>query len=216
MSFDVDLHSLHRAPVVRVLRFAAAALGLAALITLPLSKGSGFSYSNYFSYFTVLSNILAVIVLLIGAVLAPTAGWFQWLRGLATTCMVITAIVYAMFLANVDVQLTTVWINNVMHRFLPLLIALDWIFVRAGRTPNKAWLTWLIAPLAYGIYTLIRGPIVDWYPYPFIDPREQGYGTMTISIITIFIGMIGLSAGVYWLGTWGSHDEDAPKSLQPH
>jgi hypothetical protein len=33
----------------------------------------------------------------------------------------------------------------------------------------------LIAPLAYGVYTLARGPLVDWYPYPFIDVSKLGY-----------------------------------------
>ena len=61
------------------------------------------------------------------------------------------------------------------------------------------------------IYTLTRGPIVDWYPYPFIDPRSQGYLSMTLGVVVVFIGMTALSAGVYWLGTRGTsnrlHDE---------
>jgi len=204
MSLDVDLTTLHRTWPVRALRLAAAALGLTALITLPVdatSNNGSFNLANYFGYFTVLSNILAVLVLLIGAVLAPSAPWFTWLRGLATTCMVVTAVVYAMLLRNVDVQINMQWINDVMHRYLPLIVAVDWIVLSAKNLPRRSWITWLAAPLVYGVYSLIRGPIVDWYPYPFLDPRSQGYGSMVISLIVVFIGMIGMSAGVAWLGT---------------
>ncbi|GAB17434.1 hypothetical protein GOEFS_032_00300 [Gordonia effusa NBRC 100432] len=195
-------HSLDRSRWVRLLRLAAAALGLAALTATIVQAGDTFSLANFFSYFTVLSNVLTVTVFAVGALFAPKAGWFQWIRGLTTTCMIITGIVYALLLANIDVQLQTQWINDTMHRYLPLLVLLDWIFVRPRNLPKRSWLTWLLAPLIYGVYTLTRGPFVDWYPYPFIDPRSPGYASMTISLIVVFVGMIGLSAGVYWVGTW--------------
>ncbi len=196
---------------VRLLRLAAAAVGLSALIALPINNWDrpGFTLSNYFSYFTVLSNVLTVVVLLIGAIAAPSSGWYSWLRGLATTCMIITGIVYALLLANIDVQLDVQWINNTMHRLMPLLILLDWILLRARRLPARSWLTWLLAPLVYGVYSLTRGPFVDWYPYPFIDPRTQGYFTMTLSLIVVLVGMAGLSAGVYWVGTWARSRQTA-------
>ncbi|WP_018177614.1 Pr6Pr family membrane protein [Jongsikchunia kroppenstedtii] len=204
MSLDVDLDTLHRTWWVRTFRLAAAALGLAALITLPVNavdKNGSFDFGNYFSYFTVLSNVLAVAVLLVGALAVPSASWFTWLRGLATTCMVVTAVVYAMLLRNIDVQLNTQWINDVMHRYLPLIMVIDWIVLSARNLPARSWISWLTAPLVYGVYSLIRGPIVDWYPYPFIDPRSQGYGSMVVSLIIVFAGMIAMSAGVAWLGT---------------
>lgn len=188
---------------VRLLRLAAAGLGTTALVATVVTAGDSFSAANFFSYFTVLSNVVTVVVLAVGAVTASEMAWFQWLRGLATTCMIITGIVYALLLANIDVQLQTPWINDTMHRYMPALILLDWIAIRPRNLPERSWLTWLAAPLVYGVYTLSRGPFVDWYPYPFIDPRQQGYAPMTVSLIVVFIGMAGLSAGVYWIGTWG-------------
>ena len=90
-----------------------------------------------------------------------------------------------------------------MHRVMPLVILIDWIVLRAWRLPDRSWLTWMAIPLIYGVYTLSRGPVVDWYPYPFIDPRTQGYVSMTISLVVVLIGMTLMSFGVYWLGTRG-------------
>ena len=95
-----------------------------------------------------------------------------------------------------------------------LAVSPDWIVVRARRLPERAWLSWLTIPLVYGVYTLIRGPIADWYPYPFIDPRGQGYLSMTISLVVVFVGMAFMSFGVYWVGTRGRRP-DAPEPGQP-
>ncbi|MFE0749591.1 Pr6Pr family membrane protein [Gordonia sp. NPDC058843] len=190
---------------IRLLRIAFAALGISALVYQAMlgDPDTGFTLANFFSYFTVLSNVFAAIVLLVGGLLAPGTPAWEWLRGAATTCMVITGIVYALLLQNIDVDLTDAWVNDVLHRFMPLVMLVDWIAVRARRLPERAWLTWLAIPFVYGVYTLIRGPFVDWYPYPFIDPRGQGYVSMTISLVVVFVGMTFMSAGVYWAGTRG-------------
>ncbi len=197
---------------IRVLRIAFAALGTWALIYQVMVRldDPDFTLWNFFSYFTVLSNIAAAVVLLVGGLLAPTGPAWEWLRGAVTTCMVITGIVYALLLSGVDVDVTYGWVNDVLHRIIPLVMLVDWILVRARRLPERSWLTWLAVPLVYGVYTLIRGPVVDWYPYPFIDPRGQGYVSMSISLVVVFVGMALMSFGVYWAGTRGrSHDEVA-------
>jgi hypothetical protein len=178
--------------VVRALRLAAGILGGVALIVLPILSwdNPGFGLGNYFSYFTVLSNVLAVGTLVTCAVAsAPESRCFTWIRGLATTCMVITGVVYAALLSGIDVQLNVMWINRVMHLVLPIVLTLDWLLVPGTPGGRSRWAQWLIAPLIYGGYTLVRGPIVDWYPYPFIDPREHGYAAMSAILIGVFAAM---------------------------
>jgi hypothetical protein len=53
----------------------------------------------------------------------------------------------------------------------------------------KQALIWLAYPLVFCAYSLIRGPIVGWYPYPFLDPDlSGGYGGVALSCIAIAIG----------------------------
>ncbi|MFT4393960.1 Pr6Pr family membrane protein [Gordonia lacunae] len=202
---------------IRLLRVAFAALGVSALVYQAVLRygDAGFTLANFFSYFTVLSNIFAALVLLAGGLVASGTPRWEWLRGAATTCMVITGIVYALLLQGIDVDVTYAWVDDVLHRVIPLVMLLDWVTVRARRLPERAWLTWLAIPFVYGVYTLIRGPIVDWYPYPFIDPRGQGYLSMTLSLVVVFVGMAFMSFGVYWAGTRGRRSDAAGPEHAP-
>jgi hypothetical protein len=55
----------------------------------------------------------------------------------------------------------------------------------AARIPFRRRLIWLAYPLAYVAYSLIRGHVVDWYPYPFLDPGPRGYTGVIQSSIGI-------------------------------
>ncbi|MFD6354014.1 Pr6Pr family membrane protein [Nocardia tengchongensis] len=175
---------------IRVLRIAFAILGLVALAWIPLRNlgNPNYSYVNFFSYFTIQSNILGLIVLVVGGLKDPAGRRWQVLRGAATLYLTITLIIYAVLLADIDVQLTERWINDTLHRVIPIVLIADWLLVAAALKPTvKLILGWLIYPLAYGAYTLVRGPFADWYPYPFIDPREQGYGALTIGLVVMAV-----------------------------
>lgn len=192
-------------PWVRACRLGFAVLGLVALLWIPLRNmdSATFSLTNFLSYFTIESNILAVIVLAVGGVLAPQSERWQIVRGAVTLYMLITMVVYAVLLANIDVMLTDKWINDIMHRYLPLVLVLDWLLVampRRLRVGPALIGQWLIFPLVYGIYTLIRGPIADWYPYPFIDPRGQGYLSMALGLVVLTLVFAILAVAVASLG----------------
>ncbi|QKT11251.1 Pr6Pr family membrane protein [Rhodococcus sp. W8901] len=209
-------------PIVRVLRIVFAALGIVALAWIPLRNidEPTFSVANYFSYFTILSNVLAAIVLLVGAVRDPQDTRWQLVRGAATVYMVITGIIYAVLLANVDVMLQDRWINDTLHRILPLVLFLDWIVNPPRvRITDLQSLSWLAFPVVYGVYTLIRGPIVDWYPYPFLDPREQGYLQLAVGLVVLLVAMTLMALAVNAAGRLGRRwrglggDEPDPVSV---
>lgn len=174
----------------RILRVVFGVLGAVALAWIPLRDlhEDAFSLGNYFSFFTIQSNVLGVLVLLIGGLVDPQSHRWQVVRGATTLYLLITGVIYAVLLANIDVMLTDRWINDVMHRVLPIVLVADWVLVparaRVALSPRLIAL-WLVYPLIYGAYTLIRGPLVDWYPYPFIDPRGQGYISLTIGLIVL-------------------------------
>jgi hypothetical protein len=173
----------------------------------------GFTGANFFSYFTVLSNVIAVIVLAV-LVIKPAAlhrltGW----RGASTLYMGVTLLVYVTVLLpmDTDVGVSKVWIDWVIHGIGPLFMIVDWLANPPGRFVTRAtfW-SWLIFPAAYLAYSLVRGPVADWYPYPFLDPREPaGYSGVAISSAIVLVVFILLGLVLRW---WANREVAAPGS----
>jgi hypothetical protein len=167
-------------------------LGIAALVAAN-SERTG-SLANFFSYFTIESNILTVLVFAIGGLVDPRSTRWAYARGAVTLYMTITGIVHAVLLSDIPVGLASPWINDVLHKVLPLVILADWVFFPPWpRVSYRAALGWLAFPLAYFAYSLIRGPFADFYPYPFLDPRPDGYDHVIVSAIGLAVGMVALA-----------------------
>lgn len=208
-----------RATFVRLYRWAGAALILAALVDIVANRGDSFSFANFFSYFTVLSNLIAMVVLAVGSGRAghPTTERWEMVRGAAVLYMAITGIVYLLLLQGVDVD-TPGFSNWVLHRIMPVAMVLDWLF-EPPRVPLvfRRALLWLVFPLLYLPYTLVRGPIVDWYPYPFLDPdRDGGYLRVAGASLGIAAGFVGATWLIARVGNrLGGHDEaTVPRAIQ--
>ena len=189
----------------QVVRAGFAVLTLAAIVTqfaIGLDK-DGFRPGNFFSFFTIQSNIVAVFVLLASAAIAlggrVTPDRWNLVRGAAVAYMATTGIVYDLLLADIqaDLQLTEPWVDWVLHRLMPVVMALDWLLEPPSRRlAFRECLVWMAYPLLYLVYSLIRGPVVDWYPYPFLDPAEAG-GYVGVAAVSIRIAILFL--GLIWL-----------------
>jgi hypothetical protein len=157
---------------VRTARVAAAVLDLIALV---VAARDSANLGHYFSFFTIESNILAVAVLLYGGITERCRPGWPYLRAAATLFMVITGLVYAVLLSGTDVGLLDPWVNTVLHRVTPAVMAVDYVlFGPWPRVSYRLAAVWLAGPLAFVAYSLIRGPAVHWYPYAFLDPRHSG------------------------------------------
>ena len=188
-----------------VLRLAMAAAVLAAIFTqIGSTISNGYSVVNFFSFFTIQSNIIGAVAVTIAAVAGPairSTVWLSQLRGAATLYMGITGMIFSLLLSGADVQTPIPWVNSVLHYVFPLFIVIDWLVDRSVRPLSfRQGLIFLAYPVAYGAYSLIRGPIVDWYPYPFLDPRVHGY--LYVTVMMIFVAIVGLALA--WLLCWTS------------
>ena len=190
-----------------VLRLAMAGSAVAALAyqIANLEDADVFRPANFFSFFTVQSNVLA-IALLAACVLVrrdDRGPSFDAVRGAITLYMVITGVVFALFLSGMQEELQThiAWVDFVVHRLMPVALLADWLVdpPRHRISPGMAFL-WLLYPLAYFAYSLIRGEIVDWYPYPFLDASELGYGGVLVRCLGILAGMIVAALAIAEVG----------------
>ncbi|HKR82384.1 MAG TPA: Pr6Pr family membrane protein [Candidatus Saccharimonadales bacterium] len=152
-----------------------------------------FRITNFFSFFTIESNILGALTLLVSAgflLAGKRPRWLGYVRGAATLYMVVTGIVYGLLLRNIDVQITHPWVNNVLHYIFPCVLLADWLADRPAALAFKKALWWLAFPFMYLAYSLVRGSIVHWYPYPFLNPQPHGYARVaTASAVIALVGV---------------------------
>ena len=164
-----------------------------------------FNPANFFAYFTNLSNIFAAVVLLIGAVYLlqhrdPTPPE-DMVRGASVAAILLVFIVYGILLRDIDLGNLQPWVNSVIHYIFPLAVLADWLILPPKSTLRVQQLGyWLIYPLAYLVYTLIRGAIVGFYPYPFLNPNPDpvhhtagSYGAVALYCVAIFVAFLVVS-----------------------
>lgn len=204
-------------PLVIVLRVAGAAAIVAAIVaqlqrsvenTVAAGGDVGALLVNFFSFFTIESNVLAVVSLAIGAVMliggrAEGVG-FTVFRMIAVTYMTVTLIVYNLLLRGIELPQgqTVEWSNEILHVVGPLVVIVDWL-IGPGRHRldwSRVWAV-VVFPIVWATYTLIRGPIVGWYPYPFLNPdnSENGYLSVAFYVVLIAAVMVGVGAAAIWV-----------------
>ena len=200
-SYPGAKQGLLTASVIAAYRLGFAALGVAAIVTqLAKQIDRDASIVNFFSFFTIQSNLILIAVFLIGAwALLKGRALPRWdlVRGAAAAYMTTTGVVYVLLLAGLeeDLQTATPWVNAVLHYWLPLVAIADWVIDRPSRAiPFRDALVWLLFPLGWLAYSIVRGLAVDWYPYPFLDPddQDQGFGVVAITCVVIFVAFVGL------------------------
>jgi len=188
-----------------VARIVAACTGLVALVgEINFTIGTGpFAIANFFSYFTVQSMMLAVIVFVFGAVNAlrrpEDTVLLDRARVLATTYMTVSGLVFAAILVEGSLRGVPVWApwsSQLLHFVLPVYALLDW-FLAPGRIVPWTTIPWSLAfPAAWVIYTMVRGAGAYWYPYFFLDPAlvqiPFELGLYLVVIVAIFSGIVAL------------------------
>jgi hypothetical protein len=174
-------------------------------------------FINFFSFFTIDSNVGTVVVFAIGAGLLlrgrmDDPRWFGILRGCVTAYMAVTGIVYNTLLRGVNVSEGQVvpWSNEILHVVGPLLMVADWLLAPGRIRLEWRNLWWVVSfPLVWAVYTMIRGPIAyndvaqkrTWYPYPFLDPATapEGYVSVAFYVVLIAAVICGVGAAVVWV-----------------
>ncbi len=178
--------------VLAVGRVGFAALTLVAIgVTLwRLIELGRLDVVNFFSFFTILSNLLAAVAFLVGALRPGAVGSRTWdlVRGQAVVMMTVTFVVFALLLSDAEVGIPDAWVDTVLHRIFPIVVIVDWLIdPPASAISVRDSLVWLAFPLVWTGYTLIRGAFVGWYPYPFLDPANGGYATVAAYIGAILV-----------------------------
>ena len=155
---------------------------------------------KYFSYFTILTNILVALVLTLplvgGGSRAGVWSRSDSVRGAVTMYAVVVGVIYHLLLrATWQPQGLQIVTDTLLHTVMPLAMLVDWLaFTPKGQL---RWIDagkWLAFPLGFGAWSLLHGAIGGWYPYWFIDAGELGLGRTLLNLagLLVFFGLIGL------------------------
>ncbi|MGB9036662.1 MAG: Pr6Pr family membrane protein [Paeniglutamicibacter sp.] len=174
----------------------------------------GFVIQNFFSFFTIESNVLAAIVLFVGIFTLSgrpePRGWSMF-RAAVTAYMATTGVVYNLLLRGIELPqgATVPWSNEVLHVVGPAIMVLDWLIAPGRRRLHAKALWGIVAfPLLWAGYTLARGLMVldprtdkPWYPYPFLDPNTSPNGYYSVGFYVVLIAMVigVVGSGVLWV-----------------
>jgi len=170
---------------------------------------AAFAINNFFAYFTIQSALAAIVMFVTSAVIDfhrdRDPAWLDVLRTLVTTYIVVSGIVFALIVIQSQSQNYHIEVpvsDQVLHFWIPALALVDWLI-----DPRKARLSfrlvgWVVVyPIVWGVFTLIRGPLVGWYPYFFLDARQ-----VTIGEMVLYCGIcIAFIAGIGALLIWATH-----------
>jgi len=156
---------------------------------------------DFFSYFTYLSNIIVAIVLTMLARNVNRRGAvFATLRMDSLVMISVTGLVYYILLAaDANPQGLQIVSNALIHYIIPILTVVIWLLI-GPRGLFRLWTVFaaLIIPILWAVYAMIRGAVIDAYPYGFLNAQELGLGTALTNIGGVAI--LGIVLGlIYWL-----------------
>jgi hypothetical protein len=198
-------------PLAGRIWFALTVMAVVAGVVVQLivtagSSGSGFFAENpqrtlnVFAFFTIQSNLILAATCLLLA-LDPDrrrSTLFRTLRLNGVLCIAVTGIVYHVALAQLD-ELTgaAAAANLLVHTVTPLLGVLGWLIFGPRRQTDARIVAWsLVFPLAWLVFTLVRGEFVGFYPYPFLNVTDHGYPTVLVYSLLVAALFLGLAAGL--------------------
>src|ERR1700753_1652308 len=150
---------------------------------------------RYFSFFTILTNILVA--------LTYTAIVFDRMKKLTQPVMLTATTVYIVIVGIIyNTILRFLWepaglalvVDESLHTVIPLSFLVFWI----GFVPKSGlrWVhafQWLVYPAAYVLYVIVLGALTAYYPYPFADAGQLGYPRALLN-------GLGIIAAFYVLG----------------
>jgi hypothetical protein len=199
----------------------ATAFGLAISIVWQVTDrllNNVFRAGEYFAYFTIHTSLIAAVVLALAAVRelqgkADTKA-LTLARLSASTYAIVVAVVYNALLRGSpvlpgDPDYGYNWPgipNEILHVWAPILILLDFALTNTATKLKFKQIFWvLLFPLAWLVFTIIRGLFANWWAYWFLNPNLEagvtGVITFILAIVVFMLVSASISLGLNKLST---------------
>jgi len=178
-------------------------LAIGTIVEYLLRLRSDYSTVNFFSYFTNQSNLMVAFFFLVEGFMRirgkpmPRA-IFDRTRGALILYMTMTTSIYWLFLHKLIIfsETSSTIANVFQHSGCLAFLLIDLIWDRPQtRLGKRNFIVWLVYPVLYGLTIMLQGVLRQWYPYPFLNIDELGFGRWSIWNFSILlnISLVGLA-----------------------
>jgi hypothetical protein len=160
---------------------------------------------NLLFFFTIDSNLVLMLTCLLLAL--RLTGWgtaFAAFRLIGVVGITITGVVYYAVLKDLlDLHGAAYVSDVVLHTVSPLMAVFGWLaFGPRGLATTRAAVLTVAFPAVYLTAMLVRGPIVHWYPYPFVDVITHGYLTVAVNCVIVAVLFVAVAFGATRVDRW--------------
>ncbi|GJM40241.1 MAG: hypothetical protein DHS20C20_05230 [Ardenticatenaceae bacterium] len=164
-----------------------------------------------FSFFTNLTNL--IIIVMAASLLAGKGVLYRFFKSpsvQAACCLYIAFVGIGFWFILGGAQNVSSWVfwisELTAHTLSPILGVVFWYrCVEKGELNWKHPFIWLAYPIAYLVYWLIRGPIVGYYPYFFVDVNALGYAGVAMWSGALIVMFLILGTIMWRIDMWQSN-----------
>ncbi len=201
------------AELSKPMRVAAFIVGLSSILATlilviirePVPGSSGSYLSTFWAllrFFTILTNFIVSYVLIMAAIRGHWRS-FSLLTGATVWIWLVGTIYHAVLASTHNPTGIAAFTNHIHHTFVPAGTFLIWILAKPRSfIPIKSPFMWLIFPLAYTVYMLLRGQMDGLYPYEFSNPSAIGWKGFFISQAVLLVIFLGLGFLFRFVSNW--------------
>lgn len=163
---------------------------------------------RFFSFFTILLNLLVTVYFSYHAFKLKSQN-----RNLLDQPGFLTAITVYITIVGIVYQtiLRQLWeptglqkiVDELLHSVMPICTILYWSLYENKSVVKWTQIPkWLVVPLIYLVYILIRGKSSGFYPYPFVNVSDLGLEKVLVNGFFIFFMFLVLSLLFLAIGKW--------------
>lgn len=153
---------------------------------------------RFFSFFTILTNTLVAVFFTIQAFNSNTVKALTPL----TIYITIVGLVYQILLRHTwnPTGLQKI-VDELLHSVIPVLTIIYWyLYEEKSKLKYSHIRGWVVFPLLYLAYILLRGHYSGFYPYPFVNVTALGMTRVLINSAFILAAFLLISVTFTWIG----------------
>jgi len=181
-----------------ILRAAAGTIALAVLATIVLRLQLNMSANGnslpeaiwvIYRFFTVWTNTLVGVVCGVIALGARPPSWMT--AGLVLAIGIVGGVYHAVLAQLVSYEGLDKLVDVMLHTVVPVGFAALWLFGLPKQGLGlRSLVPWLIYPLVYCVFVILRGLADGIYPYRFLNLAEIGAAQLAINVAGLLVAFV--------------------------